>query len=74
MKIRLLQKLLLIAVCIGFMGCVNVSPWERGNLAKSSMEIDPNPLQSEFQSHNYSSREAAPSHSSSSSGGGCGCY
>lgn len=74
MKTYLFQKLLLIVICIGFMGCVNVSPWERGNLAKSSMEIDPNPLQSEFQSHNYSSREAAPSHKSSSGGGGCGCY
>ena len=74
MKTYLLPKLLLTTVCIGLMGCVNVSPWERGNLAKPSMEIDPNPLQSEFQSHNYSSREAAPSHKSSSCGGGCGCY
>ncbi|MBX3617086.1 DUF4266 domain-containing protein [Nitrosomonas sp.] len=55
-------------------GCVHVAPWERGNLAKSQMEIDPFPLQSEIQAHNYSSREAAPSHKSSSGGGGCGCY
>ncbi|MBK7653130.1 MAG: DUF4266 domain-containing protein [Flammeovirgaceae bacterium] len=51
-----------------------MSPWERGNLAKPQMELDPHPLQSELQSHNYSSREAAPSHKSSSGGGGCGCY
>ncbi|UJP01565.1 MAG: DUF4266 domain-containing protein [Nitrosomonas sp.] len=38
------------------------------------MELDPYPLQSEIQSHNYSSREAAPSHKSSAGGGGCGCY
>lgn len=55
-------------------GCVHVAPWERGNLAKSQMDIDPSPLQSEIQAHNYSSREAAPSHKSSSGGGGCGCY
>ncbi|WP_242447147.1 DUF4266 domain-containing protein [Nitrosomonas supralitoralis] len=53
---------------------MSVAPWERGNLAKTQMEIDPYPLQSEMQSHNYSSREAAPSHKSSSGGGGCGCY
>lgn len=61
-------------VIIGLAGCVNVAPWERGNLAKPQMELDPHPLQSEIQSHNYSSREAAPSHKSSSGGGGCGCY
>jgi len=55
-------------------GCVHVNAWERGNLAKSQMELDPHPLQSEIQSHNYSSREAAPSHKSSAGGGGCGCY
>lgn len=62
--------LLLVALT----GCANVAPWERGNLAKPEMELDPHPLQSEIQSHNYSSREAAPSHKSSSGGGGCGCY
>jgi len=55
-------------------GCVHVAPWERGNLAKPQMDIDPYPLQTEMQSHNYSSREAAPSHKSSAGGGGCGCY
>jgi hypothetical protein len=65
---------LVLVVCIGLSGCVHVAPWERGNLAKSQMELDPNPLQSERQSHNYSSREAAPSDKSSSGGGGCGCY
>ena len=62
--------LLLVALT----GCANVAPWERGNLAKPEMGLDPHPLQSEIQSHNYSSREAAPSHKSSSGGGGCGCY
>jgi|CXWL01.1.fsa_nt_gi hypothetical protein len=66
---------LILLVCIGLsIGCVHVNAWERGNLAKSQMELDPHPLQSEIQSHNYSSREAAPSHKSSAGGGGCGCY
>lgn len=64
-----------LLILIGMLtGCVNIAPWERGNLAKPQMELDPHPLQSEIQSHNYSSREAAPSHKSSYGGGGCGCY
>ena len=66
---------LVLVIGIGLStGCVHVNAWERGNLAKSQMELDPHPLQSEIQSHNYSSREAAPSHKSSAGGGGCGCY
>ncbi|MEQ1815635.1 MAG: DUF4266 domain-containing protein [Nitrosomonas sp.] len=69
-----LVKLVLV-IGIGLStGCIHVNAWERGNLAKSQMELDPHPLQSEIQSHNYSSREAAPSHKSSTGGGGCGCY
>lgn len=55
-------------------GCVNVAPWERGNLAKSQMALDPNPLQSAIQAHVYGSREAAASVNSSGGGGGCGCF
>lgn len=66
--------LLALILCITLTGCANVAPWERGNLAQPQMELDPYPLQSEIQSHNYSSREAAPSHKSTSGGGGCGCY
>ncbi len=66
---------LVLLICAGLSaGCVHVNAWERGNLAKPQMELDPHPLQSEIQSHNYSSREAAPSHKSSAGGGGCGCY
>ncbi len=80
-SIRLTKKhrgnllfMVMLVLCATVMGCANVAPWERGNLAKPQMELDPHPLQSEIQSHNYSSREAAPSHKSSSGGGGCGCY
>ncbi len=73
---RILQAAyaLVFLVSFGSTGCVHVAVWERGNLAKIQMDIDPSPLQSEIQAHNYSSREAAPSHKSSSGGGGCGCY
>ncbi len=76
-SMKLLRYIVITLVFItwfGVTGCVHVAPWERGNLAKPQMDIDPNPLQTEMQSHNYSSREAAPSHKSSAGGGGCGCY
>lgn len=73
-RIDMPQIKLILVLSMMLAGCVNIAPWERGNLAKPQMELDPHPLQSEIQSHNYSSREAAPSHKSSSGGGGCGCY
>jgi len=73
-KIQYATVKLILLISVSLMGCVNVAPWERGNLAKPQMILDPYPLQSEIQSHNYSSREAAPSHKSSAGGGGCGCY
>lgn len=55
-------------------GCASVAAWERGNLAKAQMSIDPSPLQNHIQLHNYYSREAAASTHAADSGGGCGCY
>jgi len=60
-------------VAIGIQGCSEVAPWQRGNLAKPHMALEPYPLQSSLRAHNYGSREAA-SGVSSSEGGGCGCY
>ena len=64
---------LLMALGINLSGCTHVEPWQRGNLAKPHMALDPNPMQSTLRNHTYSSREAASS-GSSASGGGCGCY
>ena len=50
-----------------------VQPWERGNLAKPQMALDPYPLQSALRAHNYGSREAAAG-GNAAQGGGCGCY
>ncbi len=59
---------------IGLSGCTTVSPWERGILAKSEMALDPNPLQSYMRAHNFGSREAGASTSTTGDGGGCGCF
>ena len=53
--------------------CSAVAPWERGNLAKPQMALDPYPMQSSMRGHIYGSREAAGA-ISAGTGGGCGCY
>lgn len=64
-----------VALCLAMAlsGCAQVEPWERGNLAKPQMALDPHPMQSSLSTHVYNSREAA-SGGSSAEGGGCGCY
>jgi len=64
----------LLWLCISLSGCVTVAPWERGNLAKPQMAIDPYPLQDAMRGHNYGSREAGASDNASGGGGGCGCF
>lgn len=66
-KPLLLAMLLLLATA-----CSTVAPWERGNLAKPQMAVDPYPMQSSMRNHIYGSREAAGA--ISAGGGGCGCY
>ncbi|MBK8814212.1 MAG: DUF4266 domain-containing protein [Methylococcaceae bacterium] len=62
------------AICyLSLIACTPVQPWERGNLAKPQMAIDPYPLQSALRAHNYGSREAAAG-GNAAQGGGCGCY
>ena len=57
-----------------FLGCAEVKPWERGNLAKPHMSLQPFPVQAAFREHIYGSRESASGGSASAGGGGCGCY
>ncbi|WP_234413614.1 DUF4266 domain-containing protein [Ideonella sp. A 288] len=54
-------------------GCTAVAPWERGELARPHMAVDPAPMRSALRDHVHSSREAA-SMGGSADGGGCGCY
>ncbi len=64
---------ILLAAILGMTACANVAPWERGNLAKPHMALNPSPLQSSLRSHQYGSREAS-SGGGAAGGGGCGCY
>lgn len=68
------ESLLTLAILGSLLsGCTSVAPWERGNLAKPEMALNPTPMQTNLRSHIYGSREAAAG-GDSASGGGCGCY
>ena len=64
---------LILVLCACVQGCANVAPWERGNLAKPHMALNPEPMQSALRTHLYGSREASTG-GGAASGGGCGCY
>jgi hypothetical protein len=70
---KLTALMLLLMMSVTLPACSTVQPWERGNLAKPQMALDPHPLQSSLRAHNYSSREAAAG-GNAGQGGGCGCY
>jgi hypothetical protein len=64
-----------LAVLTTLAGCANVQapkPWEKGNLARSVMRMDVDPLEARFTSHVYFSKESA-SGGNGVGGGGCGC-
>ena len=53
-------------------GCAQVSPWERGDLARKEMGFGLDKTDSAIHQHVYFSKEAA-SGGYSTGGGGCGC-
>jgi len=72
----LLRKIVLvITFCIAFTSlsaCTKVQPWQKGNLAKSHMGFDADPIETKFVQHTYESREGS-SGGYGIGGGGCGC-
>ncbi|MEE9398247.1 MAG: DUF4266 domain-containing protein [Methylococcales bacterium] len=63
------------SILVSFLLCscsVKVAPWERGNLAKPSMALDPNPTLSTLRQHVFTSKEASQ-RGYGGEGGGCGC-
>jgi hypothetical protein len=72
-SIELKTTLLWLLLTAVLTSCSTVQPWERGNLAKPQMALDPYPLQSALRGHIYGSREAGAG-GNSAQGGGCGCY
>ncbi|MEE9424467.1 MAG: DUF4266 domain-containing protein [Methylococcales bacterium] len=74
---RLINQLILwisFGIVIAMLnGCgLEVAAWERGNLAKPHMALDPEPTISVLREHVQVSKEST-SGGSSNNGGGCGC-
>ena len=72
---RALLSSLFIVAALAASGCASLEPpkpWERGDLAKTSMQIDPDKLETKIQQHIYASKEAATG-GYGVGGGGCGC-
>jgi hypothetical protein len=71
---RSVSNVVMVSVFVGLAmtGCASVEPWERGNLAKPHMALDPNGSRTAMRTHTYVSREAAAG-GDAAEGGGCGC-
>lgn len=72
---RAFPRFLVLAAAFCAAGCASTAPpkpWERGDLAKPSMQIDPDRLETKIQQHIYASKEGATG-GYGVGGGGCGC-
>ena len=68
-----MKTLFSIIILLLLTGCITtVEPWERGNLAKTEMQFEPDAMHAGFKRHVYSSKEAS-SGGTTTAGGGCGC-
>ena len=74
MKIRAFRiaATLLVLASGSLVGCVEVKPWQRGNLARSHMALETDPLEAQSKQHMYFSKEGS-SGGYGVGGGGCGC-
>jgi hypothetical protein len=74
MRNRYLSFFLLLGTGALAAGCssIGVKPWQRDVLARDSMQLNANPLDTAIDDHLYFSKEAS-SGGRSYAGGGCGC-
>jgi hypothetical protein len=72
---RIIVVVLAVAITAATAGCATMSPpkpWEKGDLARTSMQFDSNRLDAKYTDHIYQSKEMA-SGGQGVGGGGCGC-
>jgi hypothetical protein len=69
------HALVMVPVAAALAGCASLhppQPWEKGDLARPSMQFDADPLAAKATQHIYQSKEAAGG-GYGVGGGGCGC-
>jgi hypothetical protein len=74
-SMRDLMRSFVLLTALAAAGCATMEPpkpWEKGDLAKPAMQIDPDKLETKIQQHIYASKEAATG-GYGVGGGGCGC-
>ena len=70
-----LRRAILVALSIAIAGCASMSPpkpWEKGDLARPSMQVGSDRLEAKYTDHIYQSKEMT-SGGQGVGGGGCGC-
>jgi len=53
-------------------GALKTEPWQKADLSRPAMQLNPDPVSTAFDEHIYFSREGAAG-GRGFSGGGCGC-
>ena len=74
MKLPWLTMLLLLvlSLCLDACSVIGVKPWQREYMARPTMQLDKDPVESSIDDHIYFSKEAS-SGGRVFGGGGCGC-
>ena len=72
MRLRRIEILICCAILGSLAACANVSPTQRGTLAKPEMQFDFDLANARVTEQTYASKEAA-SGGRVTGGGGCGC-
>jgi hypothetical protein len=70
-----MRRTVIVAFAIACAGCATMAPpksWEKGDLARSSMQFDSDRLDAKYTDHIHQSKEMA-SGGQGVGGGGCGC-
>ena len=69
------SRFLIVVIALTLFGCASYAPpkpWEKGDLARTSMRFDADPLGAKATQHIYQSKEGSAG-GGSVGGGGCGC-
>jgi hypothetical protein len=70
---RILAKLAGAGLMLALGACSDVKPYEKQDLGRRIMQLEPNDLETSYQQKVFFSREVSGGRPGHSAGGGCGC-